>query len=317
MYGATGSIGGYLSSRLGDISSDLTYPLRTRFLFEDGIKDLRCHGSTGMTYLALNTNLNDLKNLNRVNRHSDTIINMLGPSRFMLRKYDDYKLINMDIPQKIAKSARLTGAKKLIHFSAVGANATSDSLDFKTKFYGEQLVRDEFPDAIIIRPTIVLSRKDYYLKYFADMMDHWHSFIPVFDDCKAMKQPIVINDFVEAVVNAIKLDNIEGQTFEIGGPFQYTQKEILDIISNSFQRRMNLYKFNKKLAMKVGGMFGTSYLNREDVIKSGIDQVVRQQNGEGNIHDLFVQPASITPFIKMYFHRIKDLPAITKFEHEI
>ena len=286
-------------------------------MFEDGLKDLKCHGSTGMTYLALNTNLNDLKNLHRVNRHSDTIINMLGPSRFMLRKYEDYKLINMDIPQKIAKSARITGAKKLIHFSATGASPTSDSVDFKTKFYGEQLVRDEFPDAIIIRPTIVLSRRDHYLKYFANMMDHWHSFVPVYDDCLALKQPIVINDFVEAIVNAIKLDNIQGKTFEIGGPFQYTQKEILEIMMNAFQRDIRLFKFNKKIAMKVGGMIGSRHLNREDVIKSGIDQIVRQENGEGNIHDLFVQPASIAPFIRMYFDKFKDLPVLPKFEIEI
>lgn len=312
VFGATGSIGSYLASRLGDISSDLTYPTRQTDTFADTMKDLRCQGSTGMVYMAMNMNMGDLHQLTRVNRHSDVIINLLGPSRFMTSKYEDFKFINMEVPQKIARSARLTGAKKLIHFSAAGAQPNSDSLDLKTKFFGEQMVRDEFPDAVILRPTIVLSRRDYYLKYWADMMDFFHSFVPVYDDCLAKKQPILVFDVVEAIVNSIKLDNAQGRTFELGGPFQYTQKEILELMMNGVARDLKIFKFNKELAKMLGSRITSRYLNREDVIKSGIDQIVRQENGEGNIHDLFIQPGSIAPFIKIYFHKMKNLQALSK-----
>lgn len=297
---------------MGEISSDLTYPLRDRIIFSDRVKELRCVGSTGMVYFALDTELNDLNQLNRVNRNSDVVINLLGPNRFLTKRVEEFKFINMEVPQKIARSARLTGASKLIHFSAAGVDPNSDSIDLQTKFYGEQMVRDEFPEAIIIRPTIVLSKRDHYLWYYTTMMEFFHSFIPVFDDCLAKKQPVLVEDVVEAIMNALKLDSANGRTFELGGPFQYTQKELLEIMMNAMARDFRIFKFNKDLAFNVGRLLPSRYLNREDIIKSNIDQIVRQENGEGNIHDLFVQPASIAPFIKTYFHKFKDLQAFSK-----
>ena len=309
-------MGNYIASRMGGISSDITYPVRNRFLFDDCVKNLKCLGSTGMTYIAFDTRMDDINNLNRVNRYSDLIINMLGPSRFFTNKYEHFKYINMDVPQKIARSARLTGAKKLIHFSAAGVSYNSDSLDLKTKFYGEQLVRDEFPDAIIIRPTTILSIDDYYLSHYYKLMRHWYSFIPVWDDCTALKQPIVIDDFVEAIMNAIKLDDIQGQTFEIGGPFQYSQKELLDVMMNAMCREFKIYKMNKKIGTTLGSYFSFSRMNREDIIKSGLDLIVKQENGEKNIHDLYVQPAPVVPFIKRFFGKRKDLHALKKEDYE-
>jgi nucleoside-diphosphate-sugar epimerase len=222
----------------------------------------------------------------------------------------------MEVPRKIAKSARLTGAKKLIHFSAAGVAYNSESLDLQTKFYGEQMVRDEFPDAIIIRPTLVLSLRDYYLKHYYQMINHWYSFIPVWDDCTALKQPIIVDDFVEAIVNAIKLDDIQGKTFEIGGPFQYTQKEILEVMMNAMCRQVKLYKFNKELGKTIGSYTSFAKMNREDIVKSGLDLIVKQENGEGNIHDLYVQPAPVVPFIKKYYNRLKDVHAMKKEDSE-
>lgn len=317
MYGGTGNIGAFLSSRLGIIASDLTYPVRDRFLFDDSLKDLRVHGSTGMVYVAHHTDFHDPNNLDRVNRHSDLVINLLGPRAWGSTNYEHFKEINMDIPRKIARSARRTGIKKFIHLSAVGADKHSDSLDFKTKAFGEELIRDEFPEAIILRPTIVISRKDYFLRYWGDQMNNFRYFLPVYDKCTALKQPLIIDDFCEAIVNAIKLENIQGRTFEIGGPFQYTQKELIEIMMNAMNRNIKLYRFNKERAKWLAGMIPFDKFNREDIIKSGIDLTVRQENGEGNIHDLFVQPACVAPFIRAHFEKDKELPAFTKEQNEL
>lgn len=316
IYGATGSLGGFLSTRLGNISSDIIYPIRNRFWWDDGLKDLRCHGSTGMSYISHDTQFDDFRNLERVNRHADVIINMIGPSRYYNFKLETYKEVNMNIPRNIARSARLMGTKKLIHFSACGADPKSPSMDLQTKFYGEEMVRDEFPDAIIIRPTTILSRKDYYMQYIYRMIDYWTSFIPVFNDCSALRQPISVEDFMEAIVSVIKMDNINGKTFEIGGPFVYTHKEIMEMMMTALDRPVRLAHINPKWALKVSEFIGFRYYNREDIIKSGIDSIVKQENGEYSIEDLFVQPGSIAPYIKTFCFKNKDPVALLKEETE-
>jgi nucleoside-diphosphate-sugar epimerase len=284
--------------------------------WDDSVKDLRCHGSTGMTHIQHQTRFDDIRNLNRCNRHADVVINMLGPSRYHTHMISEFKSVNIEYARNIARSARLSGVKKLIHFSACGVSEKSESLDFRTKFIAEEVVRDEFPDAIIIRPTIVLSRKDYYMYYFQNLINYWTSFIPVFDDCSALKQPIIVDDFVEAIVNAIKLDGLEGQTFEIGGPHQYTQLEIIEMMMTGLQRKVTVAHINRKLAMTVSKYWGFNMFNREDIIKSQFDIIVKQENGEKNIHDLFVQPGSIVPFINSYCHVFKDPIALTKEQYE-
>ena len=56
--------------------------------------------------------------------------------------------------------------KKLIHFSSIGADSKSPSLDLRTKFVGEQEVLKEFPDAVILRLAPVVGFNDYLLRIF-------------------------------------------------------------------------------------------------------------------------------------------------------
>ena len=284
--------------------------------WDDRLKELKCQGSTGMVHIHHNTRFEDIRNLNRCNHHADVVINLLGPRNFFNLGIDNFKKVNIEYPRNIARSARLSGVKKFIHFSACGAEKDSPSMDLRTKYVGEQVVRDEFPDAIIIRPTNVLSKNDNYLQYFVHLMDHWTSFIPVYDDCKALKQPIIVHDLVEAVVNAIQIEGIEGQTFELGGPHVYNQLEILEMIMTAINRKVTLAHVNRNLALFISNYFGVKVFNREDIIKSSLDLIVKQEDGVKGIHDLKVQPGKIRPFINAHCYHYKDPIAATKEQLE-
>lgn len=61
--------------------------------------------------------------------------------------------------RNVARAAREVGAK-LIHFSAIGADVSSDIPYFKTKGLGEKAILAESPESTIVRPSLVFGPGD-------------------------------------------------------------------------------------------------------------------------------------------------------------
>jgi NADH dehydrogenase (ubiquinone) 1 alpha subcomplex subunit 9 len=96
---------------------------------------------------------------------------------------------------------------RLIHFSAAGADPNSPSLDFQTKFEAEKVVLKAFPNATIIRPCTVYGLNDYFAhNILRQSLFFFHKFVPVYDDCTTVKQPIKDFDVTQSVLNALKME---------------------------------------------------------------------------------------------------------------
>lgn len=122
--------------------------------------------------------------------NSNVAINLLGP-RHKIKRREDFEFINIEVPERIAKACAKLGVHRFIHFSAAGAEAGSESLDFATKHEGEALVRKTFPNATIIRPCPVFGLNDNFASIVRGQINFfWNKFVPVFDDCTTKKQPI-------------------------------------------------------------------------------------------------------------------------------
>jgi NADH dehydrogenase (ubiquinone) 1 alpha subcomplex subunit 9 len=65
------------------------------------------------------------------------------------------------VPVAIAKAcAANPNVKRLIHVSAAGADPNSQSMRLRTKWIGEQEVKEIFPNVTIIRPTYMMDNQD-------------------------------------------------------------------------------------------------------------------------------------------------------------
>lgn len=119
------------------------------------MKELKLCANLGQSWIVRNMNFNDFKMVQRVMSNSNVVVNMCGPRRKIKHK-KDFEEVNINVARKVARAARLNPeVLRLIHFSAVGASPDSPSLDLQTKYWGEQAVLEEFPNATIIRPTTV------------------------------------------------------------------------------------------------------------------------------------------------------------------
>lgn len=87
---------------------------------------------------------------------ASTVISLVG---LMHGSFEDFDRIQHRGAQNVARAAQEVGAK-LVHFSAIGANISSDIPYFKTKGLGEQAVLVENPKSTIVRPSLVFGPGD-------------------------------------------------------------------------------------------------------------------------------------------------------------
>ncbi|PWA33058.1 hypothetical protein CCH79_00013009 [Gambusia affinis] len=110
----------------------------------------------------------DVKNKESIQRaieHSNVVINLVG-REWETRNYR-FEDVFVNIPQQLARATKEAGITKFIHMSHLNADMRSPSKYLRNKAVGEEAVREEFPDAIIIKPAEMFGREDRFFNYFA------------------------------------------------------------------------------------------------------------------------------------------------------
>lgn len=135
--------------------------------------------------------------------------------------------LHVEGARAVAKAARDSGAKRLIHVSAIGADRASNAQYARTKGEGERAVLEEFPDAIILRPSIVFGREDQFFNRFASLT-LTSPFLPLIGGGKTKFQPVFVGDLADAIVKAAEGAGKPGTVYEIGGPAVLSFRDLLD-----------------------------------------------------------------------------------------
>lgn len=157
---------------------------------------------------------------------SDAVVNLVGA-------FDG----NLDAVQgqgagRIAAAAKAAGAGTFVHVSAIGADAQSDVAYARTKAEGEAAVRTEFPEAVIVRPSLIFGPDDSFLMMFGGLMSQM-PVLPVFAP-EAKLQPVFVDDVAEAIANALSDPAVHGgKTYEVAGPEVLTMLELNQRIADA------------------------------------------------------------------------------------
>lgn len=127
----------------------------------------------------------------------------------------------------IAKAAREAGVARLVHVSSIGADLKSAANYAKSKAEGERAVLEEFPSAIILRPSIVFGPEDQFFNRFAAMA-RMSPLLPLIGGGASKFQPVYVGDLAEAIANAVEGAGKPGTVYEIGGPDVLSFRTLLD-----------------------------------------------------------------------------------------
>ena len=139
-----------------------------------------------------------------------------------------FRAIHVDGPRAIAKAAREAGVRHLVHISAIGADAKSSSRYARSKAAGEAAVLEEFPGAIIVRPSIVFGPEDQFFNRFAAMA-RMSPLLPLIGGGRTRFQPVFVGDLGAAVAAIAAGAGKPGTIYEAGGPEVLSFRELLDL----------------------------------------------------------------------------------------
>jgi uncharacterized protein YbjT (DUF2867 family) len=134
----------------------------------------------------------------------------------------------------VAKAAAAVGAR-MVHVSAIGADAASPSRYARAKAAGEKAVLSAVPTATILRPSVLFGPEDQFTNRFAALA-RLSPALPLVGGGVTKMQPVYVGDVANAVGDAVDGKTKAGATYEIGGPEVLTMREIMDIILATIER---------------------------------------------------------------------------------
>ena len=167
---------------------------------------------------------------------ADAIVNLVG-ILFPTGK-QTFKAVQDEGARHVAEAARATGAKALVHISAIGADPESPSVYARTKALGEAAVKDVYPDAVILRPSVVFGPEDDFFNRFAKLARIAPA-LPLIGGGKTRLQPVFAGDVAKAVIAGLTGKTDAGAPYELGGPEVLTLKEVMQrVLAYTMRRRL-------------------------------------------------------------------------------
>ena len=229
IFGAGGFLGKHLMRQLTKLDYRVKVATRNPYL-KGYLKPL---GSPGQIEL-FKTNIFDQKDVEQVLKNCDLAINLVG-ILYETRK-QKFDQIHSQFPYLLSKLCNELGIKKLIHISALGVKEKHNSKYIQSKLQGEKNIQENFKPSVILRPSIVFGPEDKFFNTFASIAQ-FSPFLPLVGGGKTKFAPIYVGDVAKVIAKAIELNNSEPKIYELGGPKNYSFKELMEILLTEIKKK--------------------------------------------------------------------------------
>lgn len=303
IFGGTGFIGRYVVERLADRGARIRVVSRSPGSHGHHLQPL---GAVDQIVVQ-SANLESEAGLGQAVDGAAGVINLIGILYETKRqRFDD---VHGALPGRIAAVARTAGVERLVQISAIGADAASASAYARSKAEGERRVREAFPDATILRPSIVIGPEDGFFNRFAALARVLPA-LPLIGGGETRFQPVYVGDVAQAVVAALERDDCRRQTYELGGPQTYTFAELMRYMLEILGRRRLLPSVPFDLASlqaRLLELLPAPPLTRDQVELLKVDNVVAA--GAPDLAGLGVTATPIELIVPQYLARYRASPA--------
>lgn len=167
----------------------------------------------------------------------DAVINLVGILHET--RPNAFQHAHVELPRKIIAACMASGARRLLHMSALGADAASKSRYQQSKSAGEVLVREARDlDTTVFRPSVIFGPGDRFLTLFADLM----RLAPVLPLANATSrfQPVFVGDVARAFADSLERHDTCGQGYDLCGPTIYTLAELVNLTAATLGLRRRI-----------------------------------------------------------------------------
>jgi uncharacterized protein YbjT (DUF2867 family) len=147
-----------------------------------------------------------------------------------------YEAVHVEGAAALARAAAAAGVETYAHISGIGADAKSASAYIASKGRGEAVTLEAFPDATILRPSVVFGPEDDFFNRFG-ALSRFLPVIPLFGGGKTQLQPVYAGDVARAAAAALAGEAKPGTIYELGGPQVMTLREAAELALRTVDRR--------------------------------------------------------------------------------
>ena len=307
VFGGSGFIGRYVVKRLAASGARVRVAVRR---VEDA-KFLKPMGDVGQIVPFL-ANVRVPSSVRAAVEGADAVVNLVG----ILHESGAQKFsaVQAEAPGTIAEAARAVGVRRLVHVSAIGADPASPAAYARSKAEGEAAVRAAFPEATILRPSIVFGPEDGFFNRFANLARFLPA-LPLIGGGHTRFQPVYVGDVADAVMAALTRPEARGRVYELGGPATLSFAELLSYILEVTGRRRLLLPVPWPVARVQGALMGLlpgAPLTLDQVRMLERDNVVSE--GAPGLAELGIRPVPVETVVPTYLTRYRRAGAFTPSE---
>ena len=319
IFGGTGFVGRHLVHRLASRGAEVRVAARNF----DAASHLKTAGDVGQI-VPIQADVTDVAQVANAVAGASAVINLVGI--IYERGQRTFQRMHVDAALNVAQTSSNAGVKRLVHMSALGADAKSPAEYARSKAAGEKVVLETFKGATIFRPSVIFGADDNFFNLFAGLM-RFTPFMPVFGapalptvsfgskggidinffgkgGCQF--QPVFVCDITEAIARVLEDTASEGITYELGGPRVYSFKEIIEVLLAVTERRRVFVPIPFSIATAQAiflQLLPKPLLTVDQVNLMRIDNVVSGQ--APGLDDLDIRAKAAEAILPTYLHRFR------------
>jgi len=303
VYGGSGFIGRYIVQKLARSG----YRVRVATRRPNEAIFLKTYGMVGQVEPIL-CNIRNESSIRNAMLGADAVVNCVGILESVGKnKFVEVQHKGADFVSRIASQL---GVKKLVHISAIGADIDSKSKYASSKGLGESSVMKNFPDAVILRPSIVFGFEDKFFNRFASMA-RLSPILPIVGG-NTKFQPVYVDDVARAAFLGINND-VQAGIYELGGPEVASFNELMRRMLKIILRRRLIVNLPFWIASLMGTGFDLGKAISLGIIRGPItlDQVLNLKNDnvvsreEKTFKDLGIEPKALEIILSEYLWKYR------------
>jgi NADH dehydrogenase len=238
---------------------------------------------------------------------ADAVVNLVG-ILFPSGK-QTFKAVQDEGARHVAEAARAAGARALVHVSAIGANSNSPSIYARSKAQGEAAVREVFPGAVILRPSVVFGPEDDFFNLFANLARIAPA-LPLIGGGNTRLEPVFVGDVAKAVLAGLTGKAEPGAPYELGGPEVLTLKQVMQRVLTYTMRKRWLVPLPfplAKLQAAVMQLLPNPLLTVDQVRLLQTDNVVSEdaKRSGRTLEGLGIEPVAIAAVVPRYLEQYR------------
>ena len=269
VFGAAGFVGRHIVRELAQRGARVTAGCRD----VERAKFLKPMGSVGQI-TPVKAEVTDAGQVARALEGADMVVSLVGILHESGR--NSFDAVQATAPGLIARSAANAGVERLVHLSAIGADAGSASRYARSKALGEAAVRDAYAQATILRPSIIFGPDDKFFNRFAGLSVIAPA-LPLIGGGHTRFQPVHVHDVAAGAMAALERADTQGKTYELGGPTVYSFRQLMELMMTHTKRPRRLIEvpfWAASLKARFLEMLPNPLLTRDQVLLLKTDNVV-------------------------------------------